>query len=42
MVFLCTFERASCPLSIHADVFVLTRFFRRVRTVYKGLRVVRA
>ena len=27
MVFLCTFERASCPLSIHADVFVLTRFF---------------
>ena len=20
-------ERASCPLSIHADVFVLTRFF---------------
>ena len=34
-------ERASCPLLIHAVVFVLT-LFRRVRTVYKGLCVVRA
>ena len=35
-------ERASCPLPIHADVFVFKRFVRRVRTVYKGLCVVRA
>ena len=34
--------RASFPLPFHADVFVLTSFFRRVRTVYKGLCVVRA
>ena len=26
MLFLCTFEPASCPLSIHADVFVLNVF----------------
>ena len=34
-------ERASCPLLIHADVFVLTRFFV-VFGRFKGLCVVRA
>ena len=34
-------ECASCPLPIHADVFVLTRFFV-VFGRFKGLCVVRA